>query len=46
MRRYFGRPALGVVMSVLAGRGYFRGYSGLVKKGEVLGGEVDEGEGG
>ena len=44
MGRYFGGPALSVGMSVLIGRGDLGGYPGLVKKGEVPGGEVDEGE--
>lgn len=44
MGRYFGGPALGVGMSVLIGRGDLGGYSVLVKKGEIPGGEVDEGE--
>ena len=44
MGRYFGGPVLGVGMSVLIRGGDLGGYPGLVKKGEVPGGEVDEGE--
>ena len=46
MARYFGGPALGVSMSVLAGRGDLGRYSGLVIMGEAPCGEVDEGEDG
>jgi hypothetical protein len=40
----FGGSAFGVGMSVLVGSGDLGAYSVSVKKGEVLAGEVGEGE--